>query len=249
MMMALIRTSTADGVGTLAFDNYAHRNALSAALIAELIAALAGMREAARVVVLRSIAKSAVWSAGHDIHELSPKGQDPLAWNDPLEQLLRAIGDFPAPVIAMIDGSVWGGACDLVLDCDISLGDEAASFSFVPAKLGLPYNLSGVQRFVTRLPPNVAMEMACTADPVDADRALRVNILNHLVPTAELEARTYAMAKTIAGRHREAIAAFKAQARLLMATPVASPERLEYVERIRWQAYAGSVASQASTEP
>jgi methylmalonyl-CoA decarboxylase len=242
MMMALIRTSTADGIGTLAFDNYAHRNALSAALIAELLAALAGMRDAARVVVLRSIAKNTVWSAGHDLHELSPKGQDPLAWNDPLEQLLRAIGDFPAPVIAMIDGSVWGGACDLVLDCDISLGDEAASFSFVPAKLGLPYNLSGVQRFVTRLPPNVAMEMACTADPVDAERALRVNILNHLVPTAELEARTYAMAKTIAGRHREAIAAFKAQARLLMATPVASPERLEYVERIRWQAYAGSLA-------
>jgi methylmalonyl-CoA decarboxylase len=240
--MALIRTSTADGIGTLAFDNYAHRNALSAALIAELIAALAGMREAARVVVLRSIAKNAVWSAGHDLHELSPKGQDPLAWNDPLEQLLRAIGDFPAPVIAMIDGSVWGGACDLVLDCDISLGDEAASFSFVPAKLGLPYNLSGVQRFVTRLPPNIAMEMACTADPVDAERALSVNILNHLVPIAELEARTYAMAKTIAGRHREAIAAFKAQARLLMATPVASPERLEYVERIRWQAYAGSLA-------
>ena len=148
----------------------------------------------------------------------------------------------------MIDGSVWGGACDLVLDCDISLGDEAASFSFVPAKLGLPYNLSGVQRFVTRLPPNVAMEMACTADPVDAERALRVNILNHLVPTAELEARTYAMAKTIAGRHREAITAFKAQARLLMATPVASPERLEYVERNRWEAYAGSLAPRASTE-
>jgi methylmalonyl-CoA decarboxylase len=246
--MALIRTNTADGVGTLAFDNYAHRNALSAALIAELIAALASMRAAARVVVLRSIAKNAVWSAGHDLHELSPKGQDPLAWNDPLEQLLRAVGDFPAPVIAMIDGSVWGGACDLVLDCDISLGDEAASFSFVPAKLGLPYNLSGVQRFVTRLPPNVAMEMAYTADPVDAERALRVNILNHLVPTAELEARTYAMAKTIAGRHREAITAFKAQARLLMATPVASPERLEYVERIRWEAYAGSLAPRASTE-
>ena len=85
--------------------------------------------------------------------ELSPKGQDPLAWRDPLEQLLRAVGDFPAPVIAMIDGSVWGGACDLALDCDITLGDEDASFAFVPAKIGLPYNLSGVQRFIARLPP------------------------------------------------------------------------------------------------
>jgi methylmalonyl-CoA decarboxylase len=143
----------------------------------------------------------------------------------------------------MIDGSVWGGACDLALDCDIAIGDPAASFAFVPAKIGLPYNLSGVQRFMTRLPPNIAMEMACTADPVDAERALRVNLLNHLVPEAELESRTYAMAKTIAGRHREAITAFKAQARLLMAAPVASPERLEYIEAVRWAAYGSTPAA------
>jgi methylmalonyl-CoA decarboxylase len=236
--MSLIKTSLVDGIGTLALDNYAHRNALSAAMIAELLAALAGMRGTARVVVLRSAARNPVWSAGHDIHELAPSGQDPLGWHDPLEQLLRAIGDFPAPVIAMIDGSVWGGACDLVLDCDIALGDEAASFSFVPAKLGLPYNLSGVQRFVTRLPPNVAMEMACTAEPVDAERALRVNLLNQLVPAAELEARTQAMARTIVGRHRAAIAAFKAQARLVIATLAANPERLEYLEAIRQAAYS-----------
>ncbi len=236
--MALIQSSLADGVGTIAFDNYGRRNALSAALIAEAIAALTALRADARVIVLRAASKNKVWSAGHDLAELSPKGQDPLAWRDPLEQLLRAVGDFPAPVIAMIDGSVWGGACDLALDCDIVLGDPDASFAFVPAKIGLPYNLSGVQRFVARLPPNVAMEMAATADPVDAERALRVNLLNHLVPAPDLEARTYAMAKTIAGRHRESIAAFKAQARQLLSAPAISPERAEYLEAVRWAVYA-----------
>lgn len=238
--MALIQSSLADGVGTIALDNYAHRNALSGALIAEAIATLIDMRADARVVVLRAASKNKVWSAGHDLRELSPKGQDPLAWRDPLEQLLRAVGDFPGPVIAMIDGSVWGGACDLALDCDITLGDADASFAFVPAKLGLPYNLSGVQRFLARLPPNVAIEMAATADPVDAERALRVNLLNHLHPAAELEARTYAMAKTIAGRHREAIAAFKAQARQLLSAPTISPERAEYLEGLRWSVYAAA---------
>lgn len=236
--MALISTSLADGIGTLAFDNYAHRNALSAALIAELLAALTDMRETAQVVILRSVNRNTVWSAGHDLHELAPAGQDPLGWRDPLEQLLRAVTDFPAPVIAMIDGSVWGGACDLVLDCDIALGDEAASFCFVPAKVGLPYNLSGVQRFVARLPPNIAMEMACTADPINADRALQVHLLNQLIPAAELQQRTYSMAKTIASRHREAIAAFKAQARLVMGALAVNPERLEYLEAIRQAAYA-----------
>jgi methylmalonyl-CoA decarboxylase len=238
--MALIKTSVADGIGTVAFDNYTHRNALSAELVAETIAALGDMRETARAVVLRSAVKNPVWSAGHDLHELSPEGQVPLGWHDPLEQLLRAIGDFPAPVIAMIDGSVWGGACDLVLDCDIALGDEAASFCFVPAKLGLPYNLSGVQRFVTRLPPNIAMEMAATAEPINAERALRVNLLNQLIPGADLETRTYAMARTIADRHREAIAAFKVQTRLLMAAPAIAPERLEYIEAMRRAAYVAA---------
>jgi hypothetical protein len=70
-------------------------------------------------------------------------------------------------------------------------------------------------------------------------RALRVNLINHLVPAGDLEARAFAMAKVIAGRHREAIAGFKAQARLLMAMPTASPERLEYVEELRRAAYAG----------
>jgi methylmalonyl-CoA decarboxylase len=247
--MAFITSNLTDGVGTIAFDNYAHRNALSSALIAEAIAAFDGMRADARVVVLRAASKNPVWSAGHDLHELSPKGQDPLAWHDPLEQLLRAVADFPAPVIAMIDGSVWGGACDLALDCDIALGDESASFAFVPAKIGLPYNLSGVQRFLARLPPNVALEMACTADAVDAERALRVGLLNHLVPAADLEARTYAMAKTIAGRHREAIAAFKAQARQLLAAPAISPERLEYLEAVRWAVYAGTPPAPAAPKP
>ncbi len=150
--MALIQSSVSDGVGTIAFDNYTHRNALSAALIGEAIAAFAAMRGEASVVVLRAASKNKVWSAGHDLPELSPKGQDPLAWRDPLEQMLRAVRDFPGPVVAMIDGSVWGGACDLALDCDIALGDADASFAFVPAKIGLPYNLSGVQRFVARSP-------------------------------------------------------------------------------------------------
>jgi methylmalonyl-CoA decarboxylase len=236
--MSLIKINAADGVGTLAFDNYAHRNALSAAMIAELLAAFSAMRDSARVVILRSAASNPVWSAGHDIHELAPTGQDPLGWRDPLEQLLRVVGDYPVPVIAMIDGAVWGGACDLVLDCDIAFGDENASFFFVPAKLGLPYNLSGVQRFVRRLPPNIAMEMACTAEPVDAERAVRVNLLNQLVPASELETRTYAMARTIAGRHRRAIAAFKAQARLFMASLAADAQRLEQLEAIRQAAYS-----------
>ncbi len=81
--MALIQSSLSDGVG--------------AALIAEAIAAFAAMREEASVVVLRAASKNKVWSAGHDLRELSPKGQDPLAWRDPWTSYCGLSATFRVP--------------------------------------------------------------------------------------------------------------------------------------------------------
>ncbi len=173
--MALIRTELSDHVAIIAFDNYAKRNALSYELIAETIAALDALkRDRARVVVLCSAVDEAVWSAGHSVDELPRADIDPLPYDEPLEQLLRAIKAFPAPVIAMVHGSVWGGACDLVMACDIVYGDETSSFAITPAKIGLPYNSVGILNFMSRLPLNVVKEMFFTADPIGAERAERV---------------------------------------------------------------------------
>ena len=55
---------------------------------------------------------------------------------------------FPAPIIAMVHGSVWGGAFDLVLSCDVVIADETATFAITPANLGLPYNTTGLLHFL-----------------------------------------------------------------------------------------------------
>ena len=116
--MPLIQTTITDQIATIAFDNYAKRNALGADLIAEMLAALRRFKaEKARAVVLRSASDGKVWSAGHDVDELPKANIDPLPYSDPLEQLLRGVKTFPAPVIAMVHGSVWGGACELVMAC------------------------------------------------------------------------------------------------------------------------------------
>ena len=67
---------------------------------------------------LRAATGMRVWSSGRDITELPRGRRDPLGYNDPLEELIRAVRTFPAPIIAMVHGSVWGGAFDLVLSCD-----------------------------------------------------------------------------------------------------------------------------------
>ncbi|HUK86832.1 MAG TPA: enoyl-CoA hydratase-related protein, partial [Terriglobales bacterium] len=106
-------------IGSLILNRPEKRNALSAALVDEMLGALADFQKAgARVVVLSATLAGGVWSAGHDIGEL-PRGDEPLAYYDPLERLLRAIRRFPAPLIAMVNGSVWGGATDMVMNCDI----------------------------------------------------------------------------------------------------------------------------------
>jgi methylmalonyl-CoA decarboxylase len=239
--MELIKVSTQGHVGTIAFDHYAKRNALSEPLIEECLEAFAQFqREKARVVVLRSAAPQKVWSAGHDINELPHADRDPLPYDDPLEQLLRAVEEFPAPVIAMVQGAAWGGACDLVMTCDMVFGDETCAFAITPAKLGLPYNAVGVLHFLNRLPLNIVTEMFCAAEPIGAERALRVGIINDLVPAAALEERVYKLAELITTRSSEAISSFKATARALAEAAPISPATFERIHGLRRKVYFGA---------
>jgi methylmalonyl-CoA decarboxylase len=185
---AVVGTEVRGHVGVITLDDERRRNALSAQMANGIVAALESLRAAgARAVVLRAAAGLHVWSAGQDIDELPGGRRDPLTYNDPLEQLLRAIRTFPAPVIAMVHGSVWGGAFDLVLSCDLLIADETATFAITPANLGLPYNTTGLLHFLGRLPINLTKEMFFTATPLDAERATEWLVLNHLVDSLRRE--------------------------------------------------------------
>ena len=169
--MSLILTEFEDDIGTIVFNNPAKRNAINHALIEAIVEALGEMRaRKARAIVLRAAKGSKVWSAGHDIDELPNAGRDPLGWGDALRILVRAIQTFPAPVIALIEGGVWGGACEVAMACDILVATPDATFAITPAKLGIPYNLSGLLTLINAVPLPVAKEMLFTAQPIPAIR-------------------------------------------------------------------------------
>ena len=238
--MALIQTKDSESVATIAFDNYSKRNALSARLIAETIAALELFRvKRVRAVVLRSAVNEQVWSAGHDVSELPKADLDPIPYSDPLEELLRAVKGFPAPVIGMVHGSVWGGACDLIMSCDLVFGDETCAFAITATKLGLPYNVAGLLNFLSRIPLAIAKEMFFSADLISAQRAERVGIINELVPEANLEARVYALAATIATRSPQAIMASKEAMRVLSEALGINPSTYERLQGLRRDVYFG----------
>ncbi len=236
--MNLILTGFSDSIGTITFNHDCKRNALSGALIRELIQALNDLiYQGARAIILRANAGARVWSAGFDINEFPGPGRDPLCYDDPLEQAIRAIQRCPAPVIAMLEGSAWGGAVELAMVCDILIGTEQTSFALTPVRLGVPYNPSGILHIVNMVGMTMAREMLFTAQPVPAARALAVGLLNHLVPLAELEGFTYAMARTIAQNSPISISVIKEQLHLLSNALPLSPETFERIQGLRRMVY------------
>ena len=236
-----IKTEQSEFIATIRFDHNEKRNALSECLIDEMILALAEFeKQDVRALVLRSDQKNKVWSAGHDVMELPRSERDPLPADDPVMVLLKTIRAFRAPVIAMVDGSVWGASTDLIMSCDIAIGDHDSSFAITPAKLGLPYTASGILHFMSRMPLHVVKEMFLTADPIGADRAVQIGILNHLYTAGELEEKTYKMAKTIAQRSPQANTVLKAQAQMLSDAAVLNPAVFENLQNLRKNVYMGS---------
>ena len=239
-MSRTVRVDLDDKVGTLALDNVAKRNALGAATVQELLAALGDFEErGVRAVVLKTAGLTDVWSAGHDIDELPVRGVDPLPFADPLEELLRAVRGYPGAVIAMVHGTVWGGACDLVLNCDLVVGDQTAAFAVTPARLGLPYSASGIQYFLARLPLNVVNELMMTADLIPAERAYAVGILNRLVRSEELQDTTDELARTVRSRSGDAIRAYKLQATTFVRAVALSAQDSQWINQLRHDVYSG----------
>ncbi|MCB1889522.1 MAG: methylmalonyl-CoA decarboxylase [Rhodocyclaceae bacterium] len=236
--MALVEVRTDGDIGTLVLDNGRKHNALSHALVDELIAALADFRQREiRAVVLRAQPGVKVWSAGHDVGELPEGRRDPLGWDDPLRELVRAIETHPAPIIAMIEGTVWGGAVETVLACDIVIATPETTFAVTPARLGVPYNVSGMMTFMSAASLRVVKELAFTAAPIGAERAERVGMINHVVPLSDLETFSYDMARTIAANAPLSIAVMKEQLRVLAGAKPVSPRGFEKVQGLRRVVY------------
>jgi len=232
--MAFVQVSAEDKIGRITFSNPARRNALSAKLLEELAAGLAQLQAShVPVVILAAAPGAKVWSAGLDLEEIEKSQHDPLSYGSPLETTLRAIESYPGPVIAMMRGGVWGGACDLALTCDMIVGDATAAFAITPVKVGIPYNASGILHFINHLGLNRAKEMFFTAEPVEAQRALEFGILNHLVPAEELEDFVVGLARKIAAHSPLSVAVIKEQFRILSGAHPISPDTFERVEGLR----------------
>jgi methylmalonyl-CoA decarboxylase len=236
--MKLIQINTIGNISEIVINNEEKRNSLSTILLQDFISALDKVEAShARALIIRAKKGSKVWSSGFNIDELPMPGIDPVPYNHPLEQLIRRLQEVKIPLIAMIEGSVWGGACDLALTCDILIGTNKSTFAITPAKIGVPYNSLGIQRILNRMQPNIAKELFFTAQPISAERAFQIGILNHLVPAEDLESFTYEMANTIALNSPLSISVIKKQIDMLSRSKPIPVESLSLIDELRQIAY------------
>lgn len=236
--MQFIKTKVNQNIATITLDNDRKRNAFDTELLSELCEAFDDFKTRnIRVVILRNNPNAEVWCAGSNIHKLPDPGKDPLPYNNPLEKLMRKIEEFPHPVIAMLDGSVWGGGCDLAFSCDLLIGTSKTSFAITTAKMGVPYNATGIMNFINRIPINIAKEMFYTALPLSAERAYNLGVLNHLVGQEEIEEFTYNLGRQIAENSPLSISVTKQQLNLLSKARPLDSQAYEKINQLRYQAY------------
>ena len=238
MTATLVQASVKEHIGTITLNDPRTLNSLSGALIKDLLGTLESFREeGVRVVILRAAPGCKTWSAGHNVGELPKHARDPLTYGDPLRVAIRKIQEYPAPVLAMVEGGVWGGACELVMACDMVVAAQSATFAITPARLGVPYNIGGVQNMIGSVPMAVVKEMLFRAKPISAQRAYEVGIANYVVPPDQLEAKTLELAQDMLANSPLVITLLKEETHVLAHALALSAETFERIQSVRRRIY------------
>ena len=239
----LVNTVIKERICYIEMQNAEHFNCLSEEMCKELCEAIqSGFDKECVGIVIKAQCRKGVWSAGHDIRELPQNGEDPLAYDVPMERLLRCVQDTAIPVIACVSGTVWGGACDLCLSCDMIVSSDTATFAITPAKIGIPYNASGIMHFINQLGMNKAREMFFLGMPITAQDALNVGLINHVTSSENLDNLLEEHFLNPLRRNSVmSISAIKRQFRILsQASTVIPSESFERINAYRTKVYKGA---------
>jgi len=217
-----------DGVGIITLNRPDKLNAMNRKLGSELHDAVKRLHadEAVGCIVITGSGDRA-FSAGGDIHE---QREDDLRYTpeqlDAMREGRRAydIAASAKPTIGMMNGLAYGGAAVLASSLDMRVGCEATRFRFLAAAYG---RINSTWSLGNQVGWPIAKELLFTARVVEAEEAYRIGLLNHLVPRAQLRAKTLELARMIAGNHRGAVMGVKA---LLLKQRGESQERQYEIE-------------------
>jgi enoyl-CoA hydratase/carnithine racemase len=208
-----ILQSITDGVGVITFNNAEKRNAMSLDMWEGFGHALIELRDdpEVRVVILVGAGDKAFVS-GADISQFektrhNAEASEEYSKRSAAQRALLA--DYPKPTIACIRGFCLGGGMQVAMMSDIRIAAEDSQFGIPAAKLGIAYGYDGLKHLVSLVGPSWARLLMYTGMKIDSAEALRIGLVDRVVPDAELWSATSEMARTISGNAPLAIKAAK----------------------------------------
>jgi enoyl-CoA hydratase/carnithine racemase len=222
-MTEAVSYRVSNGVAWLTIERPEARNALNAAVREGLWAGTRRFNEdaTAKAMVLTGAGDRA-FCAGGDLKEMAEVALTvpPL---DFLPQFGRNI-DVPKPTIAAVNGVAWAGGFLLAQSCDLCIAAETATFAISEVKVGRGAPWAAPLSWL--IPPRIALQILLTGDPLSAQRACEVGLVNEVVPLADLRSRAQALAERIAANAPLSVLAAKRTAYL------SRPDLFEEAEQI-----------------
>lgn len=174
-------------------------NALSPEMLEALCEALeaADQEDTIRAIVITGNERA--FAAGADIQAMADSSPMDIIRVDTLGywQRMRRI---QKPLIAAVSGYVYGGGCELAMQCDLIVASETARFAQPEIKLGIMPGAGGTQRLTKAVGPYRAMEMILTGEPIGAEEAYRHGLVNRVVPVERYREEAVQLAHSIAER-------------------------------------------------
>ncbi|GLZ43244.1 enoyl-CoA hydratase-related protein [Actinokineospora sp. NBRC 105648] len=212
--MTVLESVDLDGVRTLTLNRPDAYNSLTVELKEALLTALreAGQDDSVRAVVLTGAGKA--FCAGQDLKEhlalLEAGDPTPLSTvTEHYNPIVTAITELPKPIIAAVNGMAAGAGASFSYACDLRIAADNAKFLMAFASIGLTADSGAAWTLPRLVGYGRAMEMMLLGKPVDAAEALRVGMVNQVVPAAELLSTTHALASRLAAGATTAYAKIK----------------------------------------
>jgi len=201
-----VQCHDADGVLVITINRPKVRNAVDGATARAMALALDQLDARDDLAVGVLTGAGGTFSAGMDLKAFAA-GDTPVIPGRGFAGLTRARPR--APLIAAVEGWAIGGGTEMALACDLIVAARDATFGLFEVAHGLVPPEGGIVRLPERIPPNIALELLLTGDPLPAERAEQLGLVNHLTPPGEALDRAVELATRIAGNAPLAVAAIK----------------------------------------
>jgi len=200
----ILLRETVGSIAVLTLNRPAARNSLSEAMIADLHAALKEIADDKAVRALVITANGPAFSAGHDMKELTARRSDADRGRayfahimNACSAMMQAIVHLPKPVVAAVQGIATAAGCQLVASCDLAVASEAASFATPGVDIGL-FCSTPMVALSRNVPRKQAMEMLRTGEPISAETAKQIGLINRVVAAGTERDAAIALANTVA---------------------------------------------------